>query len=32
MVRHPAKLANTAFEFGANEIQMQVWGRETEPI
>lgn len=24
-----AKLANTAFDLGANEIHMQVWGRET---
>lgn len=31
-VDHLAKLANTAFELGANEIQMKVWGRETEPI
>ena len=27
-----AKLANIAFELGAQEIHMQVWGRETEPM
>ena len=27
-----AKLANTAFGLGANEIHIQVWGRETEQM
>lgn len=31
-VGHLAELVNTAFELGANEIHMQVWGRETEPM